>query len=89
MHLLTLARCDAITPCKAPSNYRHVFHSQEGKNENASRGAVDACILAAVIVQYSGDELLLQLNVIKVSQRGEKKVLDVLEHIVKVIAIGL
>lgn len=51
--------------------------------------ALDACILAAVIVQYSGDELLLQLNVIKVSQRGEKKVLDVLEHIVKVIAIGL
>lgn len=43
-----------------------------------------------VIVQYSGDELLLQLNVIKVSQRGrEKKVPVVLEHIVKIIAIGL
>lgn len=51
--------------------------------------ALDACILAPVIVQYSGDELLLQLNVIKVSQRGEKKVLVVLEHIVKIIAIGL
>lgn len=37
------------------------------------RAALDACIPAAVIVQYSGDELLLQLNVIKVSQRGGKK----------------
>lgn len=50
---------------------------------------MDACILAAVIVPYSGDELLLQLNVIKVSQRGRKKVLVVREHIVKIIAIGL
>lgn len=50
---------------------------------------LDACILAAVIVQYSGDELLLQLNVIKVSQSWWKKVLVVLEHIVKIIAIGL
>lgn len=56
--------------------------------------ALDACTMAAVIVQYSGDELLLQLNVIKVSQKGgaggrKKKVLVVLEHIVKIIAIGL
>lgn len=55
-----------------------------------AHAAKDACILAAVIVAYSGDELLLQLNVIKVSQRGrKKKVLVVLEHIVKIIAIGL
>lgn len=30
-NLLTLARCDAITPYKAASNYRHVFHSFGGQ----------------------------------------------------------
>lgn len=67
--------CDAITLCKAPSNYKHILYSSEGRVRMPPT-MLDFCILDIMIVLLQWDEFLLQLDVIKVSQREKKRSLS-------------